>query len=51
MEITWKVITGDGEGGSRGKGTGNKKYKWQVEYTQEEVKKRVGNGEAEHLYV
>ena len=28
MEITWRVISGEGEGGEWGKDTGNKKHKW-----------------------
>ena len=40
-------VTGEGEGG---KGTGNKKHKWQVQNRQEEVKSSIGNGEAK-LYV
>ena len=28
MEITWKVISREGEGENEGKGTGNKKHKW-----------------------
>ena len=42
MEITWSVISGEG---LRGKGTGNKKHKWQVESRQGEVKNSTGNGE------
>ena len=48
MEITWSVISGKwGEEG--GKGTGNKKHKWQVEDRQGEVKNSIGNGEAKEL--
>ena len=47
MEITRRVISGEGENG--GKGTGNKKHKWQVENRQGEVKNSVGNGEAKEL--
>ena len=36
-------------GGERGKGTGNKKYKWQVQNRQGEVKNSIGNGEAKEL--
>ena len=32
-----------------GKGTGNKKYNWQVQNRQREVKNSVGNGEAKEL--
>ena len=28
IEITWKVISGEGERGNGGKGSENKKYKW-----------------------
>ena len=33
----------------RGKGTGHKKHKWQVENRQGEVKNSMGNGEAKEL--
>ena len=33
----------------RGKGTGNKKHKWQAQNRQGEVKNRIGNGEAKKL--
>ena len=49
MEITWRVISGDGEGGNGGKGTGNKQHKWQVQNRQGEVKNSIGNGEAKEL--
>ena len=32
-----------------GKGTGNKKHKWQVQTRQEEVKNSIGNGEAKEF--
>ena len=32
-----------------GKGTGNKKHKWQVQNRQGEVKNSIGNGEAKEL--
>ena len=35
--------------GGWGKGTGNKKHKWQVQNTQGEVKNSIGNGEATEL--
>ena len=47
MEITWRVISG--EGGEWEKDTGNKKHKWQVENRQGEGKNSIGNGEAEEL--
>ena len=31
MEIMWKVISREGEGGKEWKGTGNKKRNWQVQ--------------------
>ena len=37
------------EGGNRGKGTGHKKHKWQVQNRWEEVKNIIGNGEAKDL--
>ena len=49
MEITWKVISGEGEGGEWGKGTGNKKHKWQLQNRQGEGKNSIGNGEAKEL--
>ena len=36
-------------GGMEGKGTGNKKHKWQVQNRQEEVKKSIGNVEAKEV--
>ena len=47
MEITWRVISGEGENG--GKGIGNKKHKWSVQNRHREVKAIMGNGEAEEL--
>ena len=47
MKITWRVIPP--RGNNRGKGTGNKKYKWQVENRQAEGKNSMGNGEAKEL--
>ena len=49
IEITWRVISGESEGENEGKGTGNKKHKWQVETRQGEVKNSMGNGEAKEL--
>ena len=49
MEITWKVICGDREEGDSGKGTGNKKQKWQVQNRQGEGKNSIGNVEAKEL--
>ena len=47
MEITWRVI--GGEGVDEGKGTGNKKHKWQVQNRQGELKNSIGNVEAKEL--
>ena len=41
MEITWKVISG--EGGEREEGTENKQHKFQIENRQGEVKNSRGN--------
>ena len=50
MEITWRVISQSGKGENGGKGSGNKKYNFQVQSSQEEVKNnRIGNGEAKEL--
>ena len=53
MEITWRPISGEGEGGEWGKwykeGTENKKHKCQVQNRQGEVKNSIGNGEAKEL--
>ena len=49
MEIPWRVISGEEEGGELGKGTGSKKNKWQVEDRQGEVKNSARNGEAKEL--
>ena len=38
-----------GKGENEGKGTGNKKHRWQVENRQGEVKNSIGNGEANEL--
>ena len=49
MEITWRVISGEGEERNGGKGTENKQHKWQVENRQVEGKNSVGNAEAKEL--
>ena len=49
MEITWRVISGEGEKGEYRKGTGNKKHKWQVPNRQGKVKNSIGNVEAKEL--
>ena len=49
MEITWRVISGEGGGGNGEEGTGNKKHKWQVQSRQGEVKNSIGNGEAKEF--
>ena len=38
-----------GRGENGGKGTGNKKHKWQVQNRQREVKDSIGNGKAKEL--
>ena len=38
-----------GEQGEWGKGTGNKKHKWQVQNRHGEIKNSIGNGEAKKL--
>ena len=49
MEITWRVINGEWEEESGGKGTENKQHKWQVENRQGEGKNSIGNVEAKEL--
>ena len=49
MEITLRVISGEGEGENGRKGTGNKKHNWKVQNRQEEVKNSMGNGKAKEL--
>ena len=49
MEITWRAISGEGLRGEWGKGTGNKKHKWQVQNRQMEIKNSMGNGDAKEL--
>ena len=49
MEITWRVISGKGEGENGGKSTWNKKNKLQVQNRQGEVKNSTGYGEAKEL--
>ena len=50
MEITWRVISGEGEGeNGKGEDTGNKKLNWQAGNRQGEVKNSIGNGEAKEL--
>ena len=49
MEITWRVISREGERENGGKGTGNKKHKWQVQNRQGEAKNSIGNAEAKEL--
>ena len=49
MEITWRVISGEGEVGEQGKGTGNMKHKWYIQNRQGEVKYSMGNGEAKEF--
>ena len=49
MEITWRVISGDGENRGAGEGTQNKKHKLSVQNRQGEVKNSIGSGEAKEL--
>ena len=49
MEITWRIISGEGEGGNGGKGTENKQHKWQVENRQGKGKNSIGNVEAKEF--
>ena len=49
MEITWRVISGEGEGGEKGKGTRNKNHKWWLQNREGEVKNSMGNEEAKEL--
>ena len=49
MEITWRVISGEGWEENSRKGTGNKKHKWLVQNRQGEGKNSMGNGEAKEL--
>ena len=49
MESTQKIISEGMGWGERGKGTGNKQHKWQVQNRQEEVKDSIGNVEAKEL--
>ena len=49
MNITSRVISGDEEEEYGGKGTGNKRHKWQVQNRQGGVKNSIGNGDAKEL--
>ena len=49
MKITWRVISGEGVKGEKGKGTGNKKHKWQVQNREGEVQNSIRNVEAKEL--
>ena len=40
---------GRGRAENEGKGTGNKKYKWQVQNRQGEIQNSISNGEAKEL--
>ena len=44
-----EVISGEGQEGEWGKGTGNKKHNWQIQNRQGEIKNSIGNGEAKEL--
>ena len=43
------LSAGRWSGENRGKGTGNKTHKWQVQNRQGEIKNNIGNGEAKEL--
>ena len=49
MEITWRVISGEGDRVNGVKGTENKQHKLQVKKRQGEVKNSMGNGGAKEL--
>ena len=49
MEITWRIIRGEGYGENGGKGTRNNKHKWQAQNKQGEVKNSMVNGEAKEV--
>ena len=49
MEITLRVISGEGKGECEGKGAENKKHKQQVQNVKGEFKNSIGNGEAKEL--
>ena len=49
MEITWRIIRGEGYGENGGKGTRNNKHKWQAQNKQGEVKNGIGNVEAKEF--
>ena len=49
MEITWRAISGEGEGREWGKDSGNKKHKVQIQNRDGEVKNSMENGEAKEL--
>ena len=48
MEITWRVISGEGKENG-GKGTENKKHNLQVQNKQGEVKNSMGSGDAKEV--
>ena len=45
----WRGGLSVGRGENGGKGTGNKKHKWQLQNRQVELKNSMGNGEAKEL--
>ena len=51
METFGELSAGRGEGETRGKRAGNKKYNQQVQNMQGQVKNSTGNGEAKKLNV
>ena len=49
MEIIWRVISWEGEGGEWGKGAGIKKHNSEEQNRQQEVKNSIGKAEAKEL--
>ena len=49
MEITWKVISWEGEGTKEGKGAGIKKHKLEVQNRQGDIKNSIKNGVAKEF--
>ena len=49
MEIIWKVISWEGEGGEWGNGAGIKKHNLQEKHREGKVKNSIGNGAAKEL--
>ena len=49
MDIIWRVISWEEEGGELGQMCKIKKHNWYVQNRQGEVKNSIGNGEAKEL--